>query len=132
MFTDYVLMAELLIISVLLLRSRNVVTWDPVLGRNVVTRGSWRDSPIRNQFWAAGCFLLALSFAAGGTEHGFALYLKCAGRDQCIGSSWVWVATLLLQTPGLALPNKKQHGNVLRSTGSSRMPSPKWSSMSRA
>ena len=104
MFTDYLLMAELLIISVLLLRSRNVVTWDPVLGRNVVTRGSWRDSPIRNQFWAAGCFLLALSFAAGGTEHGFALYLKCDGRDQCIGSSWVWVATLLLQTPGLALP----------------------------
>ena len=104
MFTDYLLMAELLIISVLLLRSRNVVTWDPVLGRNVVARGSWRDSPRRNQFWAAGCFLLALSFAAGGTEHGFALYLKCDGRDQCIGSSWVWVATLLLQTPGLALP----------------------------
>merc|ERR1712216_477079 len=30
--------------------------------------------------------------------------LKCEGRDYCITSSWVWIVTLITQTPGLALP----------------------------
>lgn len=86
MITDYILTVELFILAAILVR----------LG--------WSASPTWAQYWAVGFVFLGISFACGGTEHGFAIPLKCDGRDACISSSWVWVATLLFQTPGLALP----------------------------
>jgi len=85
MITDYILTVELFALSALLLR-----------------RGP--KTPVFARYFAAGFAVLGVSFAFGGSEHGFALALKCDGRDACKASSWVWIITLLTQTPGLALP----------------------------
>lgn len=86
MITDYILTIELFILAAVLIRF------------------GWFASPRWARYWAVGFVFLGVSFAFGGSEHGFAIPLKCTGRDACIGSSWLWVATLLTQTPGLALP----------------------------
>ena len=86
MITDYILFVELVALAALLLRF------------------SWTATPLFARYWAVGLCFLGASFFFGGSEHGFALRLKCDGRDVCIASSWVWIVTLLLQTPGLALP----------------------------
>jgi len=86
MITDYVLTVVLFVLSALLLRS------------------GWTATPGWARYWAVGFAFLGVSFAFGGSEHGFAVPLKCEGREKCIESSWVWIITLLTQTPGLALP----------------------------
>lgn len=86
MITDYLLTIELFLLSCLLLKY------------------GWSDTPVWAKNWAVGMALLGVSFAFGGSEHGFALPLKCEGREYCIETSWVWIGTLLTQTPGLALP----------------------------
>jgi hypothetical protein len=85
MLTDYVLAIELFVLAALLLRFGSA-------------------TPNFARYWGVGLAFLGVSFAFGGSEHGFALPLKCDGRDACIASSWVWVVTLVTQTPGLALP----------------------------
>lgn len=52
-----------------------------------------------------GCALILFgaSFGIGGCEHALAVVLRCQGRSQCLSASWLWVVTLLLQVPGLAL-----------------------------
>merc|ERR1711971_1070990 len=83
--TDYILAVELVVICLFLLRpSRRKANWNAAC------------------FWAAGLALLGVATALGGIEHGFAIPLKCEGRDTCIESSWVWIATLLTQTPALS------------------------------
>ena len=65
------------------------------------------DEPNRNRrrctvLWAAGLGLLAVSFAAAGTEHGFAVYTMCAGRDTCSFCSGWWIASMMLAVAAVA------------------------------
>jgi len=66
--------------------------------------------------------LLGVSFLFGGLEHGLALQMKCAGRDKCLESSWLWIVSLLAQAPALSsavvalatLVFKREHACWLR------------------
>lgn len=84
--TDWILFVELWVVSLLLLR--------PSIARL---------GGVSANLWGSGWLMLGVSFLLGGASHGFAIPLKCEGRDVCINSSWVWVACLLTQTLGFSL-----------------------------